>query len=136
MAYANIRGNMLCWTKIYAIFWDRGRACFLEKKSKAQKHIQIFSMLRSGFSFRKTRSVTVPRFGFFFHDSRINEIFFKYDQSIILLFYLKVFEEFSSWLLEFASGLVLPPESPSEFPPELASESSLLFFRNCFRFSK
>ena len=27
--------------------------------------------LRSGFFFRKTRSVTVPRFGFFFQDSRI-----------------------------------------------------------------
>ena len=38
---------------------------FSGKKSKAQKHIQIFSMLRSGFFFRKTRSVMVPRFGFF-----------------------------------------------------------------------
>ena len=28
-------------------------------------------MLRSGFFFRKTRSVTVPRFGFLFQDSRI-----------------------------------------------------------------
>ena len=71
MAYANMRGNMPCWTKIYAIFWDRGRASFLEKKSTAQKHIQIFSMLRSGFFFRKRRSVMVPRFGFFFQDSRI-----------------------------------------------------------------
>ena len=60
-----MRGNMPCWTKIYAIFWDRGRASFLEKKSTAQKHIQIFSMLRSGFFFRKRRSVMVPRFGFF-----------------------------------------------------------------------
>ena len=33
-------------------------------KSKAQKHMQINLMLRSGF-FRKTRSVTVPRYGFF-----------------------------------------------------------------------
>ena len=41
------------------------------KKSKAQKHIQIGSMLRSGFFFRKTRSVMVLRFGFFFQDSRI-----------------------------------------------------------------
>ena len=35
------------------------------KKSTAQKHIQIDSMLRSGFFFRKTRSVMVPCFGFF-----------------------------------------------------------------------
>ena len=34
------------------------------KKSKAQKHIQIDAMLRSGF-FRKMRWMTVPRFGFF-----------------------------------------------------------------------
>ena len=39
---------------------------FSEKKSKAQKHD---AMLRSGFS-SETRSVTVPRFGFF-QDSRI-----------------------------------------------------------------
>ena len=35
------------------------------KKSKAQKHIQNSSMLRSGFFFRKRHSVMVPRFGFF-----------------------------------------------------------------------
>ena len=34
-------------------------------------HVQIDSMLRSGFFFRETRSVIVPRFGFFFLDSRI-----------------------------------------------------------------
>ena len=31
MAYANIRGNMPCRTKIYAIFWDHHRARSLEK---------------------------------------------------------------------------------------------------------
>ena len=44
---------------------------FREKKSTAPKHIQIDSMLRSVFFFRTTRSVMVPRFGFFFKDSRI-----------------------------------------------------------------
>ena len=52
------------------------------KKSKALKHIQIFSMLRSVF-FRKTRSVTVPRFGFF-QDSRI-----KFNNFVMLLFRYK-----------------------------------------------
>ena len=56
MAYANMRENMRRWSKIYAIFWD----IFW-----AQKHIQIYLMLRSGLFSRKTRSVMVPRFGFF-----------------------------------------------------------------------
>ena len=38
---------------IYAIFWDRCRACFPGKKSIAQKHIQTFTMLRSGLFSRK-----------------------------------------------------------------------------------
>ena len=38
---------------------------FWKKIQRFVKHIQIFSMLRSGFFFRKTRSVMVPRFGFF-----------------------------------------------------------------------
>ena len=71
MAYANMRGNMPRYTKIYAIFWDRHRARFPEKNSKTWENIQNDATLRSGFFFRKTRSVTVPRFGFFFQDSRI-----------------------------------------------------------------
>ena len=35
------------------------------QKIQAQKHIQIDAMLRSGFCSHKSRSVTVPRFGFF-----------------------------------------------------------------------
>ena len=42
-----MRRKMPLWTKIYAIF-DRNRARF-PKKSKAQKHIQIDTMLRSDF---------------------------------------------------------------------------------------
>ena len=38
-------------TIIRVFFWDRHRARFLGKKSKAQKHIQIDAMLRSGFFF-------------------------------------------------------------------------------------
>ena len=36
------------------------------KKSKARKSIQIDAMLRPGFFSRKTLSVMVPSFGFFF----------------------------------------------------------------------
>ena len=46
-------------------FWDRHRARFPEKNSKTWEYIQIDAILRSGFFFRKTRSVMVPRFGFF-----------------------------------------------------------------------
>ena len=50
MAYANMRGRMPCRTKLYAIFWDRNRARFSEKKkSKAREHIQNDATLRSGF---------------------------------------------------------------------------------------
>ena len=37
MAYANMRGNMPRWRKIYAVFWDHHRACFAGKKSRAQR---------------------------------------------------------------------------------------------------
>ena len=56
--------------KYMPFFWTVAKRVFLKKKSKAQKHIQIFSIPRSGF-FPQTRSVMVPRFGFFFQDSRI-----------------------------------------------------------------
>ena len=39
---------MPCWTKIYAIFGTVTARAF-RKKSKARKHIQIDTMLRSGF---------------------------------------------------------------------------------------
>ena len=75
MAYANI----ICqYERKYAMlnknichFLNRNRACF-PKKSKARKHVQIDAMLSSGFLIQKTRSVMVPRFGFFprFTDSR------------------------------------------------------------------
>ena len=45
-------------------FWDRHRARFPEKNSKAQEHIQMIQRCALDFS-RETRSVTVPRFGFF-----------------------------------------------------------------------
>ena len=51
--------------KRYAILWDRHRARFPKKKSKTWEHIQNEATLRSGFFSRETRSVTVPRFGFF-----------------------------------------------------------------------
>ena len=44
------------------------------KNSIAQKHIQIGSMLRSGYFFREMRSVTAPRFGFFPKDSRTENL--------------------------------------------------------------
>ena len=49
MAYANMRGDMPLWTKIYAIFRDRNRVRFPEQKSKAHQHIKIDAMLSSGF---------------------------------------------------------------------------------------
>ena len=66
-----MRENMPCWTKIYAIFWDHHRACFPGKKSKAQKHIQIFSMLRPGFFFPQNTLGDGPAFWIFFQESRI-----------------------------------------------------------------
>ena len=57
--------------KIYAIFSDRYRARFPEKNSKAQKHIQIFSMLRSGFFPQNTLGDGPAFWIFFFQDSRI-----------------------------------------------------------------
>ena len=51
--------------KYMPFFWDRHRARFPEKNSKAQEHIQMMQRCTLDF-FRETRSVTVPRFGFFF----------------------------------------------------------------------
>ena len=72
---ANLKWHMPIWGKIcqskqnYILFlrpsrWRRHRAR-LPEKSKAHKHIQFDAMLPSGHFFRKTRSVMVPRFGFF-----------------------------------------------------------------------
>ena len=38
-----MRGNMPCWTKIYAIFWDYHRAWFAEKN---QKHGNIYKLIQ------------------------------------------------------------------------------------------
>ena len=91
MAYANVCGNMPCWTKIYAIFWDRHRARFPEKNSKTWEHIQNDGTLRSGFFFRKTRSVTVPRFGFFFQNSRIRVKWFNLRACFLKTFLINLF---------------------------------------------
>ena len=65
---ANLNKNILYI--IYTNFWDRDRARFPEKNYKAQEHIQMIQCYALHF-FRETRSVTVPRFEFFFQDSRI-----------------------------------------------------------------
>ena len=70
MAYAIMWGDMPCWTKIYAIFWDRDRARFPEKKSKAQKHIQMVQRCALDF-FSKKRARSRSRVLLFFNDSRI-----------------------------------------------------------------
>ena len=44
---------------------------FRKKNSKAQEHVQIFSMLRSGFSFLRNALGDGPAFWIFFQDSRI-----------------------------------------------------------------
>ena len=66
-----MRGNMPCWTKIYAIFWDRGRACFLEKNPK---HRNIYKSSQccalDFFSAKHSRSRSRV-LDFFFQDSRI-----------------------------------------------------------------
>ena len=71
VAYANMRGNIPRRRKIYAIFWDHHRAWFPEKNSTAQKHIQIDSMLRSGFFSPQNTLGDGPAFWIFFQDSRI-----------------------------------------------------------------
>ena len=63
--YANIGGDMPLWLKIYAIFWDCYRARFLEKRSKAQKHLQFDAMLRCEF-FTAKRARWWSRILFFF----------------------------------------------------------------------
>ena len=57
-------GRYAALNKNICHFLGPSPSVFSGKKSKAREHIQIDAMLRSGF-FRKTRSVTVPRFGFF-----------------------------------------------------------------------
>ena len=51
-------------------FWDRHRARFTRKNPK---HRNIYKWCNAALwiFFRETRSVTVPRFGFFFQNSRI-----------------------------------------------------------------
>ena len=61
-------GNMSIRQKYILIFGTVTERDF-RKKSKAQKHIQMEQRCALDFS-QKTRSVTVPRFGFF-RDSRI-----------------------------------------------------------------
>ena len=57
-------GKYAVLNKIYANFWDHSPSALSGKNSYAAGHIQNDATLRSGF-FRKTRSVTVQRFGFF-----------------------------------------------------------------------
>ena len=65
MAYANMRGNMPRRRKIYAIFWDHHRAWFPEKKIHSTETYTNWFNAALWIFFCKTRSVIVPRFGFF-----------------------------------------------------------------------
>ena len=77
--YANMCGTIPCWTKIYAIFWDRHRARF---PKKIPKHRNIYKWFNAKLwiFFRETRPVTVPRFGFF-QDSRIRVNAFSWESA-------------------------------------------------------
>ena len=66
MVYANKRENMPFWTKIYAIFWDHHRARYPDKIQKYGTYTKWYNA-----ALRRTHSVMVPRFGFFFQDSQI-----------------------------------------------------------------
>ena len=77
MAYANMCGNMPCWTEINTICWDRHQARLPEKNSKTWEHIQNDATLRSGF-FPQNALSDGPAFWIFFQDSRIRvKIFYK-----------------------------------------------------------
>ena len=143
MAYVNKRGNMPCWTKIYAIFGTLAERVFWKKKSTAQKHIQIFSMLRSGFFIRKTPSLMVPRFGFFFQDSRIRvnskwtsavlsaflktaskEILVKVAFDIIHFQHMMLFNDDHTWLSNSAVEFFIECQSKKNFAVIAMKETS------------
>ena len=97
MAYVNLKGNMPRWTKIYAIFGTVAERQFREK-FKAQKHIQIFSMLRSRF-FSAKHARWWSRVMDFFQDSRIrvkpSNVYFS--QSFFRKWASAIFGEKSIW---------------------------------------
>ena len=71
--------NGICqFVRIYAVlnkiichFLGPLPSALSDKKFQSTGTYTNGATLRSGFFFRETRSVTVPRFGFFFQDSRI-----------------------------------------------------------------
>ena len=76
---------------MYAIFWDRHRAHFPKKNSKAQEHIQMMQRCAPLFP----RSVMVPRFGPLFHTSL--------DQSLYPIFQVHI--RVSKYIIAFPSKL-------------------------------
>ena len=62
MAYANIDRNKTLRIKNICHFWDRLRPRLPEKYPK---HRKVYKMMQCSLNFLKTRSVAVPRFGFF-----------------------------------------------------------------------
>ena len=70
LAYANMKGDMPCLTKICAIFWDRHRARFPEKIQSTETYTND-ATLRSGFLFSAKRARWRSRVLDFFQDSRI-----------------------------------------------------------------
>ena len=71
MAYANMRGNMPCWTKIYAIFWDHHRAWFPEKNPQHRNIYKLIQCCAVDFFFPQNTLGHGPAFWIFFQDSRI-----------------------------------------------------------------